>query len=170
MANSKVFLLDDEDFAIEGEGPYFVLTTALSDHKLAYRMNTALGINLHRTQEDHPIVKKGNTFLHSTFQWFDKRLERHWVLLSNKGLSPVDPNENSLFSDPLRSSLLPPSEKVDYILNINEYLEQEEIDDIRGLLSRVPGVIRVSEYHPATNALKEALHVEIEKPSIDEQS
>lgn len=170
MANSKVFLLDDEDFAIEGEGPYFVITTSLSDHKLAYRLNAEMGFNLHRTPEDHPIVKKGTTFLHSTFQWFDKRLDRHWVLLSNKGLSPVDPNEMSLFSDPLRSSLLPANEKADYILNINEYVEQEEIDDIRRLLSRVPGVIRVSEYHPSTTALKEALHVEIEKPSIDEQS
>lgn len=169
MASSKkVFLLDDEDFAVHGESHYYAITTSLADHLLAYRINQALSSNLHRTREDHAVHKKEHVFFHATYQWYDKRMDRHWVLLNNIGYTAVDPAQAGFFRNPLRDGILPKTVKADYILQVTEEIEDEEINDIRKLLSTVSGVVVVTDYSPPNNAIKEALHVELENTQVHE--
>lgn len=169
--NTKVFLLEDEDFSADADGHYFIITSALSDHKMVYRLNNFLGFNLQRTFQDHHVIKNSITFNHVEYQYYDQYLDRHWVLLGNSGKAEDSTSEStSLFSDPLRSTLLPAKLKVDFILRLTEDTEQEEIDQYKRDLNAISGIITANEYIPTSPALKEALHVEIENIRIDEQS
>lgn len=159
MKSQKVFTLNDDDYERSDLISHWVISSSLPDHKLVYRINTALSINLHRTKEDHITILKGVRFSHPSFVWEDLREELSWSLITNRGKSST--KENSLFDDFTQSTILPASEKVDYILTLYGDPLQCPIKDVTSALKSVSGVLRVGA-HELSKTAREALEIEIE--------
>lgn len=162
MTQSKVFILEEDDFASSVFGHYWIITSSLPDHKIVYRINRALSANFKRTRLDHLSARKGLIFCHPTFVWNDPQRDHDWVLLSNRGVAKEGDEEKlSLFSDPARNNLIPASDRADYILVGRKDLEREETG-LSKVLRKVPGIERISAYKPSQNSVKDALIIELE--------
>lgn len=159
MKSNKVFLLDEDEFDTHGAYTYWIITSSLSDHRLAYRINKALSFNLHRTEHDHHVTGKAAEFYHTTYQWRDNFREIDWFMIANRGTSQG--NSNTLFADQLQNSIVPSSQKVDYILIAHEELSNSAKNTISDGLKSVSGILRVSDYEPS-KSICETLRIELE--------
>lgn len=163
MKPNKVFLLDDEDYENNHEFSYWAITTSISDHRLAYRLNNALPANFQRARADHSSEWKGNHFEHVTYLWMDEFNDRQWCLLGNNGLS-VD-RSNALFPQELRRKLAPAQTNADYFLFAMDALSGEEHKEITDAVRKVAGVVMISKYTPSS-AERNALNIEQENTLI----
>ncbi len=151
MKTPKVFTLHDDDFGTEENAVHWAITTSLPDHRLVYRMNAALPINLSRTLEDHVTRLKDTIYEHVAYQYEDQEEDIDWSLIGNKGHSQK--TQSALFNDVRQRTILPGSEKVDFILSLTGEPMRMSIDEITKELKAIHGVLLAIPYQPHKSAL-----------------
>ena len=117
----------------------------LEDYRLAYLLNTYLGLNLERKAQDLDYNYFAASF--SIYEWEDTRLDIVWNLVSNicKKEEAALQSSGSLFESPTTLTktfnLLPELKTVDYLLKVSNEHRNFNEKHILNKIQSIPQVI-----------------------------
>lgn len=161
---AKLRLLTEEDSFFE---PYILgINSALPDHRLAYKVNSVMGLNLCRTEKEHEVHHRSQVEEFPLYSHFDEAFEHWWHLVPNRGLPRVKHELNSLdlFAQPVTVVpwLLKSRKDIDVFLICDAALSKSEGERLMKELLNIPEILSIRELN--WNELKEKNHLIIETP------
>jgi hypothetical protein len=148
----QVHTVSFDDFSC---GEYYVLGihSAIEEYRLAYLLNSYLGINLKRGNDDVDISIKSNKAFFPLYEYTDSNSEESWFLVSNLYKTNIKAENVGLFSEnETRLYLIPEKKKVDFFLKLEGEITQTNIEKINEVINQIPEVI--TSYNIDTNKLK----------------
>lgn len=148
----QVHTVSLEDFSC---ADYHILGihSALEDYQLAYLLNSFLRVHFKRCANDIDLKTKTNESFFPLYEFTDDHNDNVWYLISNVYKTNSKDRFNGLFAESeTRSYLIPEKKKVDYFLKIEGEFTENKIENIKGVIHQIPGVI--TSYNIDTNTLK----------------
>ena len=138
MAVHKLIL---DDFVDDEYYMLIAIHCAIDGYRIAYLLNSKLGIKLKRTDIDIDAYSNKTSF--SVFKWYDNSQQITWSLISNvcRKETEVNNSEQSLFSKDQKTiktfHLIPEKKQVNFFLKIeieqNQNKEKRIIDAIHSI-------------------------------------
>jgi len=151
---SHKLVLDD----VEDSYHLLAIHSSLEEFKMAFLLNTNLQLSLRRAAVDVDFNHGEIQALYPLYSFKETAKYRTYYLFKNKFKGSVKKvvSSGSLFVEEEISTqltyLIPEYKKVDYFLKIEDDLEEEHIQDLLNMISRIPRVI--TTYIVDVNQLK----------------
>ncbi len=144
---SKVVVLNyenDHDYNLIG------LHTFLEDYRLAFFLNSTLGIQLKRCENDLDFDIDAAYF--SLYQFDCRKTFTHWSLIANKyNYVSSKSSSNDLFKEQLQTSvLIQEKRQVDYFLKIDANLEVQELETMLSKINDIKNIVTSYSMNPKT--------------------
>ena len=127
--NKKVLKFElDLDFVL------IAITSSLKDYRLCFLMNRALSFDFVKVNDlELEPLQSGQTAYFSLYKYQWEASETDFFFISNKGSEGY---------------LIPEMNKIDYLLMIKNYIDENELDDLITGLNRIPEIVTAVKVDP----------------------
>jgi len=149
-----VSILEIDDFESD-DFNIIAIHTSLEDYKLAYFINKYCSINLSRQQIPLKLSKFSLDTTFEFFKFYDAKEKVNWSLIANKSIlsstcyysDKKELQENITFSEIL---LIPEYDTVDFFLKIDEFFDNQIINNLILELEQVKEIKKIYEINKNT--------------------